>query len=251
MAAVFAVVTAILSVGGMDQRARARRPPHRRRGAADPLLAHPLGERPRRRRRARPLPPRRRDLAHHAVPRACGPDRRSGRGRRRRGDRGRPSGRGRMLRTRQLDDVRQLERERLARDLHDTVAHHLTAIAISAQAGLARRRQQARRGHRRAAARSTRRPPARWPRPARCCGCCAPRTRPATARSTTWPASLHPPVPGPAVEVGHRRRARCSPPPWPPPSSASPRRRWPTPAATHRKPRSCGCRSSRGSTWSS
>lgn len=42
-----------------------------------------------------------------------------------------------MLRSRQLDDVRQLERERLARDLHDTVAHHLTAIAITAQAGLA------------------------------------------------------------------------------------------------------------------
>lgn len=42
-----------------------------------------------------------------------------------------------LLQTRQLDDVRQLERERLARDLHDTVAHHLTAIAITAQAGLA------------------------------------------------------------------------------------------------------------------
>ena len=42
-----------------------------------------------------------------------------------------------MLRARQLDDVRQLEREALARDLHDTVAHHLTAIAITAQAGLA------------------------------------------------------------------------------------------------------------------
>ena len=42
-----------------------------------------------------------------------------------------------MLHTRQLDDVRRDERERLARDLHDTVAHHLTAIAISAQAGLA------------------------------------------------------------------------------------------------------------------
>ncbi|MCK9823120.1 sensor histidine kinase [Nocardioides cavernae] len=42
-----------------------------------------------------------------------------------------------MLHTRQLDVVRQQERERLARDLHDTVAHHLTAIAISAQAGLA------------------------------------------------------------------------------------------------------------------
>ncbi len=42
-----------------------------------------------------------------------------------------------MLQARQLDDVRQHERERLARDLHDTVAHHLTAIAITAQAGLA------------------------------------------------------------------------------------------------------------------
>lgn len=42
-----------------------------------------------------------------------------------------------MLRTRQLADVRRVERERLARDLHDTVAHHLTAIAITAQAGLA------------------------------------------------------------------------------------------------------------------
>ena len=42
-----------------------------------------------------------------------------------------------LLRTRQLDDVRRDERDRLARDLHDTVAHHLTAIAISAQAGLA------------------------------------------------------------------------------------------------------------------
>ncbi len=42
-----------------------------------------------------------------------------------------------MLQARQLDDVRTRERERLARDLHDTVAHHLTAIAITAQAGLA------------------------------------------------------------------------------------------------------------------
>jgi len=42
-----------------------------------------------------------------------------------------------MLRGRELDVVRQQERERLARDLHDTVAHHLTAIAITAQAGLA------------------------------------------------------------------------------------------------------------------
>jgi len=40
-------------------------------------------------------------------------------------------------RLRVLDQAKLLERERLARDLHDTVAHHVSAIAIRAQAGLA------------------------------------------------------------------------------------------------------------------
>lgn len=39
-------------------------------------------------------------------------------------------------RTRELEQVKLLERERLARDLHDTVAHHVSALAIRAQAGL-------------------------------------------------------------------------------------------------------------------
>ncbi|NUR92675.1 MAG: sensor histidine kinase [Nonomuraea sp.] len=40
-------------------------------------------------------------------------------------------------RSRELDQVKLLEREQLARDLHDTVAHHVSAMAIRAQAGLA------------------------------------------------------------------------------------------------------------------
>jgi signal transduction histidine kinase len=40
-------------------------------------------------------------------------------------------------RMRELDQVKLLERERLARDLHDTIAHHVSAMAIRAQAGLA------------------------------------------------------------------------------------------------------------------
>jgi signal transduction histidine kinase len=40
-------------------------------------------------------------------------------------------------RTARFDEVRARERERLARDLHDTVAHHVSAIAIRAQAGVA------------------------------------------------------------------------------------------------------------------
>ena len=34
-----------------------------------------------------------------------------------------------------MDQVRLREREQLARELHDTVAHHVSAIAIRAQAG--------------------------------------------------------------------------------------------------------------------
>ena len=38
-------------------------------------------------------------------------------------------------RTREIDQVKLLEREQLARELHDTVAHHVSAIAVRAQAG--------------------------------------------------------------------------------------------------------------------
>lgn len=40
-------------------------------------------------------------------------------------------------RARAIDEVRSREREQLARELHDTVAHHVSAIAVQAQAGQA------------------------------------------------------------------------------------------------------------------
>ena len=40
-------------------------------------------------------------------------------------------------RLRETDQVKLREREQLARELHDTVAHHVSAIAIRAQAGRA------------------------------------------------------------------------------------------------------------------
>ncbi|MBX3271046.1 MAG: sensor histidine kinase [Sandaracinaceae bacterium] len=42
-----------------------------------------------------------------------------------------------QARRRELDHARLRERERLARELHDTVGHHLAAVAIQAQAGRA------------------------------------------------------------------------------------------------------------------
>jgi signal transduction histidine kinase len=42
-----------------------------------------------------------------------------------------------VARLRELDEVKLREREQIARDLHDTIAHHVAAITIQAQAGRA------------------------------------------------------------------------------------------------------------------
>ncbi len=156
-----------------------------------------------------------------------------------------------QLRSRQLDDVRQLERERLARDLHDTVAHHLTAIAISAQAGLAVADSTARGGHRRAAT-DRRGGQAHAGRDAQGGPDAAHRGRGArTGPSTTWPGWPDPPAPDQSSRSRSRRGWRTCPPPSPPPSTASPRRRSPTPAGTPSTPRWCRCGCAAGTTPSS
>lgn len=45
-------------------------------------------------------------------------------------------------RVKELEDVRSGERLKLARELHDTVAHHVSAIAVRAQAGIATAAQE-------------------------------------------------------------------------------------------------------------
>ena len=142
-------------------------------------------------------------------------------------------------RARELDQVKLLEREQLARDLHDTVAHHVSAMAIRAQAGLAV--AATRPGGRGRSARVIeaeasrtlaemramvrvlrRRPPAdAGTRPPASPTSSSSPAGPAPARPSTWSS--------PATSTASPRRSE-------PRSTASPRSRSPTPGGTPATP---------------
>ncbi len=154
-------------------------------------------------------------------------------------------------RQREFEQVKLLERERLARDLHDTVAHHVSAMAVRAQAGLAVLDTQpdaaadalriieaeATRAlvEMRAMVRVLRRdePADRAP---------APRItdleRLASGPRTAWPSRWS----CPATSTGCRRR-------WPPRSTGWPRNPSPTPADTPGARRASWCGSPATPRW--
>ena len=104
-------------------------------------------------------------------------------------------------RRRRLEQVKAEERVELARELHDTVAHHVSAIAIQAQAGRALAASSPRVVRRSAGGDRGRGVADAWRRCARWCGCCATSRPPTTPRrrgSRTWSGwrAPHPPGPG-------------------------------------------------------
>jgi signal transduction histidine kinase len=80
------------------------------------------------------------------------------------------------VRIRDIDQAKAREREQLARELHDTVAHHVSGIAIQAQAG-------------RAIAASHPERPAPSPSCAPSSACSAPHKTSSSRRSPAWPRS--------------------------------------------------------------
>ena len=91
-------------------------------------------------------------------------------------------------RRRGMDQMKLLEREQLARELHDTVAHHVSAIAIRAQAGRVVGRPRIRPPRWRPSPSSSRRP---LGRSRRCARWSAPSAR---ARNRTSPRSVASPT---------------------------------------------------------
>ena len=142
-------------------------------------------------------------------------------------------------RLRELDQVKLREREQLARELHDTVAHHVSAIAIRAQAGRVVAALRSRGRRRRARASSRTRPRARSPRCAAWSASCARARSPSSPPSAAWPTSKRSPTGSgtgrgsrwtcPATSTTSGRRSG-------PRSTASPRSRSPTRCGTPATP---------------
>ncbi len=92
-------------------------------------------------------------------------------------------------RARELDQVRLREREQLARELHDTVAHHVSAIVIRAQAGRVVVGPAPERRRRGAWPSSRRKGCARSPRCGRWWVLCVTVRSPSSHLTTAWPTS--------------------------------------------------------------
>ncbi len=81
-----------------------------------------------------------------------------------------------------------VERARIAREMHDSVAHHLTVIVALSDGALARSDQRTRPGRRRDSGCVAHGPARRWPRPAACSACCGPTPgRISGSRCPAWP----------------------------------------------------------------
>ncbi len=133
------------------------------------------------------------------------------------------------------------ERTRIAREMHDVVAHHMSLIAVRAETApyrLSGLPEPARPS----SARSVRRRARRWRRCAGCSACCAKTSLPLWRHSRSWrtcPRSSAPPA-GPGYRFSCRCRprwARC-PPAWACAPTGSCRNRCPTPVSMPPGPRS-------------